>query len=139
MLKLYSVSPVCSFPSNWTSAAFSTFTVISRAVISRLPFAVFTSNCPVTSFPSASFTIALPLIAFVMPVVTSVLFGSLVVSPLTVYSFPFTVNVVASNPVALFSVPSYVLSVLLFAVTVISYLAVRSVIFSLPAFWLTSV
>ena len=79
----------------------------------------------------ASLTTAVPLIAFVR-LHTSVLFGSLVSRPETVYLLPSTVNSSVSKPVALFSVPSYVLPVLLFATTVISYFVVRSLIVSLP-------
>ena len=78
---------------------------MSLALISRVPSVVLTVNWFVTSFPPASFTTAVPLIAFVS-VATLVLFGSLVVRPLTVYLFPSTVNSSVSNPAAVFSLPS---------------------------------
>ena len=61
----------------------ATLTVIGRAVTSSVPSVVLTMNCDVTLFPPASFTTAVPLMAFVS-VATSVLDGLLVVSPETV-------------------------------------------------------
>ena len=81
------------------------------------PVSVVTLNCFVTSFPSTSFTTAVPSIAVVYSP-TSVP-SAFDVNPDTVYFFPFTVNSVFTNPVTLCFSPVY-LGVLLLASTVIS-------------------
>ena len=103
--------------------------------IVSVPFSVFTVNCPVTSFPSASFTTAIPVTLDVYS--PAFVPAALAVRPSTVYAFPSTVYVSVSNPLTSFGVPSYV-SVLLFATTVISYFSSRSVIVSLPSVFVIS-
>ena len=80
--KVYAVLPLCSDPL-YSTVLSSTDTVTSRAVISKAPSVFVTSNWAVTSLPAASFTTAVPLIAFVR-LHTFVLAGSLVVRPSTV-------------------------------------------------------
>ena len=75
-----------SFVSATPSYSFSASPLVSvtgRFVISSVPSVVLTVNCAVTSLPAASFTTAVPLIAF-GTLHTFTLLGSLVVSPSTV-------------------------------------------------------
>ena len=84
------------------------------------PTFVFTLNCFVTSFPSASFTTAVPSI--VVSYSPKSVPSAFDVNPETVYFCLFTVNSVVSKPAASCSLPSYVAFTLL-AVTVISNLS----------------
>ena len=87
------------------------------------PTFVFTLNCFVTSFPSASFTTAVPSI--VVSYSPESVPSAFDVNPDTVYFFPFTVNSVVTNPVTLCFSPVYFSSLLL-ASTVISNLSVSA-------------
>ena len=82
LLNVYVVLPSCSDPL-YSTVLSATETVTSLAVISSFPSVLLTVNCAVTSLSAASLTTAVPVIAFVRSH-TSVLEGSLVVSPLTV-------------------------------------------------------
>ena len=97
------LSFVSGSPSNSFSADPDVRVTFLLAIVS-FPFTVLTANCAVTSFPSASVTVGVPVtLAAYSPAFVPL---ALAVSPLTVYFSSFTVNSVAANPLTLFSVPS---------------------------------